>query len=137
MSKKEVTLENQGDPEQTEVKIKKEEQPESETVEDTVKVQSQSRHSERIRKPSIRYGYNEYEDTTNESCYHVAYNVTEVEEPVTQQDAMQTLHAKEWKTAADSEYNSFMENKTWKLVDLPPDRKAVGCKWVFKVKHDI
>lgn len=41
-------------------------------------------------------------------------------------------HAKEWKEAADSEYKSLMENETW---ELPKDREAIGCKWVFKVKH--
>ncbi|KAK8624935.1 hypothetical protein V6N13_089820 [Hibiscus sabdariffa] len=26
------------------------------------------------------------------------------------------------------EYNTLLENNTWKLVELPPDRKAIGCK---------
>lgn len=29
----------------------------------------------------------------------------------------------------------MLENDTWDLVDLPKDRKAIGSKWVFKVKH--
>lgn len=29
---------------------------------------------------------------------------------------------------------SLIENKTWDLVQLPDDRKAVGCKWTFKLK---
>jgi hypothetical protein len=27
-----------------------------------------------------------------------------------------------------------MENCTWEYVDLPPDRKAIDGKWVFKLK---
>ena len=27
-------------------------------------------------------------------------------------------------------------NKTWDLVPLPKDKKAIGCKWVYKIKHN-
>jgi hypothetical protein len=50
--------------------------------------------------------------------------------------ALESDHAENWKTAADSEYQSVMENETWELVELPPGRKAITCRWVFKVKHD-
>ena len=39
--------------------------------------------------------------------------------------------------ATDAEYNSLIKNKTWKLVELPPGRKAIGYKWVFKLKHNV
>ena len=29
-----------------------------------------------------------------------------------------------------------MENGTWDIVDLPEGKKAIGCGWVFKVKHN-
>ena len=32
------------------------------------------------------------------------------------------------------EFNSLQKNNTWELVDLPPGRKLVQCKWVFKTK---
>jgi hypothetical protein len=34
------------------------------------------------------------------------------------------------------EFNSLTEMKTWELVKLPPGRQAIGCKWVFRVKHN-
>jgi hypothetical protein len=27
-------------------------------------------------------------------------------------------------------------NATWELIDLPKDKKKIGCKWVYKVKHN-
>jgi hypothetical protein len=27
-------------------------------------------------------------------------------------------------------------NATWELVALPEDKKAMGCKWVYKIKHN-
>ena len=33
------------------------------------------------------------------------------------------------------ELNSMMrKNKVWELVSLPNNRKAIGCKWIFKWK---
>ena len=34
----------------------------------------------------------------------------------------------------DSEMRSLQENDVWDLVELPPGRKTVGSKWVFKKK---
>ena len=34
------------------------------------------------------------------------------------------------------EFNSLQENETWELVPLPPKRKLVKCKWVFRTKID-
>jgi hypothetical protein len=28
-------------------------------------------------------------------------------------------------------------NVTWELVVLPEDKKVIGCKWVYKVKHNV
>jgi len=34
------------------------------------------------------------------------------------------------------EYDARLKNSTWDLVPLPPDRKAIGCKWIFRVKQN-
>lgn len=39
-----------------------------------------------------------------------------------------------WVEAMQKELKALSDNNTWDLVDLPPDKKAIGFKWVFKVK---
>ena len=56
------------------------------------------------------------------------------EEPNTLEEALASQHSREWKEAADSEYQSLVDNDTWDLVELPANRTAIGCKWVFKAK---
>ena len=37
----------------------------------------------------------------------------------------------------ESEYQSLLSNGTWTLCDLPPHKKAIKCKWVYKTKRDV
>jgi hypothetical protein len=41
-----------------------------------------------------------------------------------------------WRKAMMEEMDSIDENGTWSLFDLPPGRKPIGVKWVFKLKQD-
>ena len=45
--------------------------------------------------------------------------VQEIPEPGTFDEALSSPHAKEWKLATDSEYQSLLDNDTWDLVELP------------------
>ena len=40
-----------------------------------------------------------------------------------------------WMKAMEEEMKSIKVNKVWDLVDLPPNRKAIGNKWVLRIKH--
>ncbi|CAM8959567.1 unnamed protein product [Rhodiola kirilowii] len=35
----------------------------------------------------------------------------------------------------NKEISALEQNHTWTITSLPPEKKAVDCKWVFKVKH--
>lgn len=43
---------------------------------------------------------------------------------------------KAWEQAMNNEIEAIEKNNTWTLVELPPGKKAVGLKWVFKLKRD-
>ena len=57
-------------------------------------------------------------------------------EPETFAEAVGGAEAEKWRGAVQDEYDSLMENKTWSLVELPKGRKAIGCKWVFRIKRN-
>ncbi len=42
----------------------------------------------------------------------------------------------EWLNATNDEYNSLIDNDTWKLVDIPPGRKPLKRKWIRKCKYN-
>ena len=33
------------------------------------------------------------------------------------------------------EYDALVKNDTWYLIDLPPGKKTIGTKCVYKLKH--
>ena len=105
---------------------------ESEMRHDEVTADSTVRASGRIRTAPRRFGYDEFADIV--TVKHHA-NMCRVAEPITLKEALVSPNAKEWQEAADLEYESLLENETWDLVDLPRERKAVGSRWVFRVKH--
>ncbi|KDP30510.1 hypothetical protein JCGZ_16690 [Jatropha curcas] len=56
-----------------------------------------------------------------------------MEEPTRYEEA---VGDKNWRRAMESEIDSIQKNGTWELSDLPKNQRAVGLKWVFKLKKD-
>ncbi|WJZ80509.1 hypothetical protein VitviT2T_000424 [Vitis vinifera] len=40
-----------------------------------------------------------------------------------------------WKAAMNEEMKSLQKNETWELVECPPRKKPVGCRWIYTVKY--
>ncbi|KAL0551383.1 hypothetical protein IC582_010469 [Cucumis melo] len=39
-----------------------------------------------------------------------------------------------WQQAMNDELQALKKAHTWDYVDLPPGKKPIGCKWIFKIK---
>ena len=55
-------------------------------------------------------------------------------EPTTVEEALASTDKEKWLDAMEKEMESLHGNEVWDLVELPKDWKAVGSKWVFKLK---
>ena len=51
------------------------------------------------------------------------------------QTFQEALGDPKWKEAMQEEMRALKKNDTWDFVDLPNGKRAVGCKWVFTIKH--
>jgi transposase InsO family protein len=83
----------------------------------------QLRHS--VRKPSR---FDDYVMT--------AATMFSSSEPTSFEEAVHSDQKSEWQKAMKNEIQSLRENQTWELTDLPPEKKAIPCKWVYKVKNN-
>lgn len=48
----------------------------------------------------------------------------------------EALASQDWRAAMNEEYLALMRNYTGCLTKFPFDRKAIGSKWVFKLKQN-
>ena len=39
-----------------------------------------------------------------------------------------------WKVAMNEDMKSLQKNETWELVECPPRKKPIGCRWIYTVK---
>ncbi|GJV71554.1 retrotransposon protein, putative, ty1-copia subclass [Tanacetum coccineum] len=56
--------------------------------------------------------------------------------PANYKAALLDPESDKWLNAMNMEIQSIKDNKVWDLVELPPDGKIVGSKWLFKKKTD-
>ncbi|KAJ0435652.1 putative RNA-directed DNA polymerase [Helianthus annuus] len=59
------------------------------------------------------------------------------DETTSYKSAISNLDSAKWLEAMKAEMQSMRDNQVWDLVELPPESRAVGSKWVFKRKTDM
>jgi hypothetical protein len=59
-------------------------------------------------------------------------SISQEKEPLTYAEAVKDHR---WRNAMKDEIKALQNNETWTIEDLPPGKKALGCKWIYKIKH--
>jgi hypothetical protein len=73
-------------------------------------------------------------------CHQLAQNANLAApkpDPKTYREAISGYEKSEWWNGMKSEITSIEENKTFRLVTLPPGKHALRGKWVYKRKYDL
>ncbi|KAL1192817.1 Retrovirus-related Pol polyprotein from transposon TNT 1-94 [Cardamine amara subsp. amara] len=81
------------------------------------------------------YPLDNYLSDSQFSAAHQVYilAITSAHEP---QHYNEAILDENWRLAIKSEVNSLEDLGTWTIEDLPEGKKALGCKWVFRLKFN-
>ncbi|GKC27050.1 retrotransposon protein, putative, ty1-copia subclass [Tanacetum coccineum] len=63
--------------------------------------------------------------------------IRDLGEPANYKAALLDPESDKWLNAMNVEMQSMKDNEVWELVDLPPNGKTIGHKWLFKKKTDM
>ncbi|GJZ83159.1 ribonuclease H-like domain-containing protein [Tanacetum coccineum] len=108
---------------------------EPQTVRNSDRVRSlPSKFNDYVMPSNKKYGIEKHVNYSKFSPVNMCFasNLNKSSKPKSLQEAMLD---KNWIEAMNNEMEALFKNKTWVLVDLPHNRKTIGCKWLWKIKY--
>jgi len=79
----------------------------------------------------------EYEIGGTEFAMGAATGEAEGLEPRTIEEAKKRADWPMWEEAIQKELDALQKANTWDVVEHPPGKNIVSCKWVFRIKKDL
>ncbi|GJX91143.1 retrotransposon protein, putative, ty1-copia subclass [Tanacetum coccineum] len=86
------------------------------------------RRSNRIPQAPDQYGF--YVDVEE-------HELGDLNEPSNYKAELSDPEYDKWVEAMNAEMQSIKDNQVWRLVDLPPNGRTIGSKWIFKKKTNM
>ncbi|GKG38281.1 hypothetical protein Tco_0457504, partial [Tanacetum coccineum] len=78
--------------------------------------------------------------TSDRMCLYIdaeEHELGDLGEPANYKAALLDPKYDKWINAMNVEMQSMKDNEVWNIVDLPPNGKTIGSKWLFKKKTDM
>ena len=95
--------------------------------------QNQSVQQNQTRQNQISR-INQFSDSEDDDIDELALLGTYQNEPKSYKEARNSPDWPHWLTAMGVEIDQLNKQKTWIIVDLPPNRTALKTRWVYKIK---
>jgi transposase InsO family protein len=105
---------------QDDIECKKEEEEPSPEIKDVIEIPRRSTRATKGKPPDY---FSFIAQTKEPSTYKDIQNLPEIER-------------NKWHEAMKEEIASLEKNETWELVELPKNKKTIGCKWTYKIKRN-
>ncbi|GJP44314.1 hypothetical protein CLOM_g3685 [Closterium sp. NIES-68] len=84
-------------------------------------------------KPNVMQAGSVVEQIEEDEIAHCYW--APIPEPKTREEALNGPNGEKWKASEDEEFGSLIENETWDLCDLPPGKKAITSKMIYRHKY--
>nr|CAN70109.1 hypothetical protein VITISV_001696 [Vitis vinifera] len=101
----------------------------SSSVESIPKPTYEPELSTKVKYPMRNYVSNHRLSESNKSF------VNQLSTVVIPNSMQKALADPRWKATMNEEMKSLQKNETWELVECPPRKKPVGCRWIYIVKY--
>ncbi|KAK9049228.1 hypothetical protein SSX86_031804, partial [Deinandra increscens subsp. villosa] len=93
-----------------------------------------SKFNDYIIEGKVKYGLEKVVNYANLSHDNFCF-VAQLNKESEPKHYFQAAKSPNWISAMNDEIEALHRNNTWDLVELPPGRKTVGCKWIYKIKY--
>ena len=84
----------------------------------------------REKNPVSRFGYNDY------MAYHYGFFM-KVAVVCELESFFEAAKDPRWVEAMNEEMQPLSKNETWDLAPHSPHKKAISCRWIYKVKYNV